>query len=262
MHRHLRPHVIAFYVFARAADDLADDPGLTPAEKIDRLNAFDTALLRGSAAPELAPANGLRNSLEQTGVSNRHARDLLSAFRQDAGQARYPTIESLIDYCDRSAAPVGRYLLELHGEDPATLTISDPLCNALQIINHLQDCQDDFRQMNRVYLPTTWLQAAGVDETALDASVTAPGLRRVLDQCLDTCDRLLQQAAPFPARLCSRRLGAESAVIMALARRLVADLRAGDPLRDRITLSRSAAAMIAISAATGFGWQLIARRQA
>lgn len=260
--RHLRPHVAAFYAFARAADDLADDPHLIPAEKIDRLNAFEAALHQGSATPELAPANSLRNSLQQTGVSSRHARDLLDAFRQDAEQARYPSIESLIDYCDRSAAPVGRYLLELHGEDPAMLTVSDPLCNALQIINHLQDCQDDFRRMNRVYLPTSWLQAAGIDEAALDQSVTSPALRQVLDQCLDTCDGLLLQAAPFPARLRSRRLGAESVVIMALARRLVADLRAGDPLRDRITLTKPVAALIAISAVTGFGWRAIAGRLA
>lgn len=260
--RHLRPHVAAFYGFARSADDIADDPDLPAVEKVERLDAFENALLRGSAAPELAPADHLHHSLAKTGVSNRHGRDLLSAFRQDVGQTRYPTIEALIDYCNRSAAPVGRYLLELHGEEPAMLTISDPLCNALQIINHMQDCQDDFRQMDRVYLPTDWLQAAGIDEAALDAAATPPALRRVLDQCLDTCEGLLLQAAPFPGRLRSHRLGAESAVILALAKRLVADLRAGDPLRDRIVLSRPVAAMVAVSAATGFGLRLISGRRA
>jgi len=262
--RRLRPHVAAFYAFARSADDIADDPDATPTQKLERLDAFANALTHGSNDPALAlaPALRLRESLRQTGVRDRHAHDLLSAFRQDATQTRHATMEALIDYCDRSAAPVGRYLLELHGEDPARLTIADPLCNALQIINHLQDCQDDFRRMNRVYLPTDWLQAAAIDPSALDQPSTSPALRRVLDQCLDTCDDLLRQASPFPARLRSRRLGAESAVILALAKRLVADLRAGDPLRHRIALSKATAARIALFAAAGFGLRQVAGRTA
>ncbi|MDF1721879.1 MAG: squalene synthase HpnC [Minwuia sp.] len=259
--RRLRPHVAAFYVFARAADDIADDPELAPAEKIERLDACETALTTGGDLSGQPSAIRLRESLQQTGVSSAHARALLNAFRQDARQARYAAMADLIDYCDRSAAPVGRYLLELHGEDPSKLNLADPLCAALQIINHLQDCQDDFRQMNRVYLPTTWMHESGIDETALDAAETSPALRRVLDRCLDTCDTLLSQAASFPTRLQSRRLGAESAVIMALAHQLVAALRAGDPLRDRITLSRPRSAWIAVTAVSRFGLQILGGRR-
>ncbi len=263
MPRHLRPHVLAFHDFARFADDIADADDSPAAARIAHLDALGRALADGGGTgSEILPAQRLRQSLRQTGVSDRHAHDLLSAFRQDAGQNRYATMDDLLDYCDRSAAPVGRFLLELHGQDPADLTLADPLCNALQIINHLQDCQADYRRMNRVYLPTEWLHAAGADVTALDAPATSPALRAVLDRCLDTCTALLQQAEPFPARLDSRRLGAESAVIMALARRLVADLRAGDPLRHRITLSRPTAAWIALKAVIGFGARLITGHRA
>ena len=149
----VRPHVAAFYAFARAIDDVADNPEIAPQAKVDRLDGFDKALMGLNDDPAFEKAHIIRSSLIYTGVPIQHCRDLISAFKQDAVKSRYDNWDDLIDYCDRSAAPVGRYLLDLHGVSKDLYPASDALCNALQVINHLQDCQEDYREMDRVYLP-------------------------------------------------------------------------------------------------------------
>jgi squalene synthase HpnC len=234
--RRLRPHVMRYYAFARAADDIADNPGLAPDEKVRRLDVFEAGLATGATTPEVAVR--LRDSLAETGVPDRHARDLLVAFRQDATKLRYAGWGELMEYCAVSAHPVGRYLLDLHGEGAATHAPGDALCAALQVLNHLQDCGEDRRDLDRVYLPGDWMTGAGIDVTALDAPVASPGLRRVLDRCLDGCDALLDGAAPLAGMIRARRLGAEVAVIQRLARRLAARLRREDPLAGRVKHSK------------------------
>ncbi|MFQ5566344.1 MAG: squalene synthase HpnC [Paracoccaceae bacterium] len=234
--RRLRPHVMRYYAFARAADDIADNPELAPDEKVRRLDAFEAGLAAGAVAPEAAVR--LRDSLAETGVPDRHARDLLVAFRQDATKLRYADWGELMDYCAVSAHPVGRYVLDLHGEDAATHDPNDALCAALQVLNHLQDCGDDRRSLDRVYLPGDWMAEAGIDVAALDAPAASPALRRVLDRCLDGCDRLLDRSEPLAEMIRARRLGAEVAVIQRLARRLAARLRREDPLAGRVGHSK------------------------
>jgi len=180
----------------------------------------------------------LRDSLAETGVPDRHARDLLVAFRQDATKLRYADWGELMDYCAVSAHPVGRYLLDLHGEDAATHVPGDALCAALQVLNHLQDCGEDRRDLDRVYLPGNWMAGAGIGVAALDAPAASPGLRRVLDRCLDGCDALLERSEPLAGMIRARRLGAEVAVIQRLARRLAARLRREDPLAGRVKHSK------------------------
>jgi len=243
--RALRPHVACFYNFARAADDIADDAALTSADRLARLEAFEAALVHGASDIELVAPDRLRDSLRQTGVTNTHARDLLQAFRLDAVKTRYDSWDDLMAYCRLSAAPVGRYLLDLHGENRAHYRYADPLCNVLQVINHLQDCQADYRTMDRVYLPQDWLVAAGITVDALDRPITAPALRHVLDQCLDGCDGLMEMAGQLAGQITSRRLGAESAVIAALARSLLLRLRRHDPLVRRVALSKPRMGLIA-----------------
>lgn len=232
--RSLRPHVAVFYAFARAADDIADNPDLSSDEKTRRLDLFEAGL----DGPGLEKPNRLRESLIERGVTDRHARDLLDAFRQDAVKSRYANWDELIGYCELSANPVGRYLMDLHGEDPALWVPSDALCTVLQILNHLQDCQKDYRGMDRVYLPGEFLSAEGLKVNVLDAEASPPGLRRVIDQCLDRCDALICAAKNRPARPRSRRLHAEMAVISSLATRLAARLRRDDPLARRVKLSK------------------------
>ncbi|NNE21073.1 MAG: squalene synthase HpnC [Rhizobiales bacterium] len=236
----LRPHVAVYYAFARAADDIADNPALEPRDKVDRLEAFDRAVTGQDDAddPALAKAHAVRRSFLQTGVHLDHARDLLSAFKQDAVKTRYNSWDDVIDYCNRSAAPVGRFLLELHGEDRAGFAWSDQLCNALQVLNHLQDCADDYNQMNRVYLPGDWMAENNVTVDDLKASQSSSGLRRVIDRCLEETDKLVNDAEKLPGNLTNRRLAMESAVIVRIARKLTTKLKRQDPVKMRVELSK------------------------
>jgi squalene synthase HpnC len=236
--RPLRPHVAAYYAFARAIDDIADNPELAPEEKLVRLDAMDRGLCEDTSDPELAKAAALRRSLLATGVDFAHARDLVSAFRQDAVKGRYDDWADLMGYCDRSAAPVGRFLLELHGEDRRHFTFSDALCNALQVINHLQDCADDYGNLDRVYLPLQWLTQEGETVEALARPHASRGLRRVLDRCLAHTGQLMTEADRLPGVLKSRRLAMESAIIVAIAHKLIAELARRDPLAERVELTR------------------------
>ena len=244
LRRDLRPHVMRFYAFARAADDVADDPALPPAERLRRLDAFEAALAGG---PGPAEGAALRRSLAETGVSDAHARGLLTAFRRDATEGRCADWAALADYCAHSAHPVGRHMLDLHGEGPGARDPSDALTAALQILNHLQDLGPDRRRLDRVYLPLDWMAEAGAPLADLDAGAASPALRSVIDRALDACDDLLARAAPLPRRVRSPRLAGECAAIGRLARRLAARLRRSDPLAARVSLSRADFAAAALA---------------
>ena len=236
----LRPHVAIFYDFARGADDIADNPDLPPEEKVARLAGFEDALLgRETENPAFGKAHRMRESLAETGVAPRHCADLLAAFKQDATKLRYRDWDDLIGYCTLSAASVGRYMLDLHGGSRHGYGPSDALCMGLQIINHLQDCQDDYRRLNRVYLPIAWMEEAGAVVEDLDTPTTSPALRKVLDRTLDGVEALLTQARPMPGGVRNRRLAMESAGILAIAKRLTALLRRRDPLARRVELSKA-----------------------
>lgn len=235
----LRPHVAAFYALARATDDIADNPDLSPEEKIARLDRFERAIA-GEAPddPAVAKAREAARSAAEAGVSVRHSVDLLHAFKQDAVKTRYADWRELMGYCALSASPVGRFLLDLHGEDPAKYRYSDPLCDVLQVLNHLQDLRDDYRALDRVYLPQDWMAEAGTTVEDIEAERASPGLRRVIDRCLDGCEDLMTEARRLPSALDDRRLAMESAVIVRLADRLLKLLRRGDPIAGRVALTK------------------------
>ncbi|MEE8334270.1 MAG: squalene synthase HpnC [Alphaproteobacteria bacterium] len=236
----LRPHVHAFYLCVRAADDVADAPDLTAARKTELLTAFD-AVLRGEAAPDeiTAPARTHRGSALATDVTVEHARNLLQAFMMDVTKLRYRNWSELINYCRYSAAPVGRYLVDLHGESDAPKRGTDALCIALQILNHLQDCKDDFLALDRVYIPEDYLREAGTSVAALGDEHASPAMRAVLDRVLDRTDELIIQARTAPPLIQNLGLRLETAVITAIAARLSAKLRRQDPLARRVELSKA-----------------------
>ncbi|MCC6469788.1 MAG: squalene synthase HpnC [Alphaproteobacteria bacterium] len=238
--KRLRPHVAVFYAFARAADDIGDDPHLPADEKIRRLDAFEDVLLgRREPEPGLEKPWRIRQSLIQCGVTTDHCRDLLHAFKRDATYLRYKDWNDLrFGYCRLSASPVGRYLLDLHGEDRAGWPASDALCDALQVLNHLQDCQKDYRDLDRVYLPQDWMQANGVTVADLNRPALAPGMRRVIDLCLDATAGLMVEARRLPGLLKSKHLAMESAVIVRIADKLTGELRRRDPIATRVQLSK------------------------
>lgn len=234
----LRPHIHAFYTFARNGDDIADSPVLAAADKVARLDAMEDVLLgrRDDGSPS---ALRLRASLAETGVTARHGVELLVAFRRDATKRRYASWEELLDYCRYSAMPVGRHVLDLHGEDRATWEPSDALCTVLQVLNHLQDGRKDLASLDRCYLPADLLAEAGAEVPDLLGAAGTPGLRRVFDGLLDRCDALNHAARALPRRTRDRRLRLETAVIVGLSHRLAARLRRGDPVATRVKLTRT-----------------------
>ncbi len=249
---HLRPHVSRFYAFARAIDDIADNSNLEAGDKIERLNAMEAALNgEPGYASGFDKCHALRESLEATSVTRRHACDLVAAFRQDAVKLRYKDWQELLGYCELSANPVGRYLLDLHGEDTSGYVYSDALCTVLQILNHLQDCGDDYQNLDRVYLSTDWMDEEGVSVTDLANDNLNDGMRAIIDRTLEGVRDLLPQADLLPAALTSRHLAMESAVIVRLAHRLEQRLEVGDPLAKRVAVSRLDFARAGIAGAIG-----------
>jgi squalene synthase HpnC len=252
----LRPHVHAFYRFARMGDDIADNPALEPEDKIRRLTLMQDVLLDQSRE-DIPEGAALRHSLEATFVSPKHACDLLTAFKMDATKQRYADWDELMTYCRYSASPVGRYLLDLHGEDPAGWFASDALCNALQVINHLQDVQVDFLEMDRVYAPLDHLSACGAEVGHLRGKIASPGLRKAIDRLLDETDTLMIDARQLPKVLKDFRLRAESATIVRLADRMIASLRRRDPLAERVKPSKRD---FLFSGLEGIGWAMMVGR--
>jgi farnesyl-diphosphate farnesyltransferase len=236
--RDLRTHVHAFYRFARNADDIADNPALTADDKVRRLDRM-AAILDGAPGKDSPAASAMRESLVDRRLSAQHCHDVLHAFRLDATKLRYRDWDELMGYCRYSAAPVGRQLLDLHGESRQTWPFSDALCAALQVLNHLQDCVADYRLLDRVYLPTTELAAHGIGVEALAGDRSSPGLRHVLDSLLDRTTALIATARGLPSQVCSSGLRHESAVIVELAARLSCRFRRGDPLAGRVKLHKS-----------------------
>lgn len=232
----VRAKATAFYRYARAADDIADNPTLAPEEKLARLDALDAALSGRTAGASAAVALALRTALGGASPLLEHASQLLQAFRRDAVSNHCRDWGDLMAYCRFSAAPVGRFLLDLHGEAAATHGPGDALCAALQVLNHLQDCGDDYEALGRVYVPRDWLLGVGLTNRVFEGDVSPPPLRAVLDRVLDGVDGLLDLAAPLPALVRDRRLRLEVSVILTVAERLAALLRTRDPLAVRVAL--------------------------
>lgn len=247
--RHRAP-ILAFYRFARAADDVADHPSLMPDEKLALLDGLEAALTgRGPADPEAEP---LRLALADRGLSTRHAGDLLEAFRLDARKTRYADWSGLMAYCSLSAMPVGRFVLDVHGEDPdATWPLSDAICAALQVINHLQDCAKDFRGLDRVYLPLDRLAAHGAAVEALGAERATPGLRACLAELAERSAGLLREGASLPYLVADTRLALEIAAIHKLAVTLAEGLKHRDPLSERVHLGGAGFALTALAGVAG-----------
>jgi len=247
----LRTVVAAYYRVARGADDIADAPHLDTAEKLRRLDTID-ANLSGRISDD-SDAVALRELFAARGLTIEHARHLLQAFKADAANRQCRSWSDLLAYCRFSAAPVGRFLLELHGVPKSAWPASDALCSALQILNHLQDCQEDWRELQRLYIPSDWLRENGLPPEALLASSTSPAMRRVINRVLDGVAQLNTLAATLPRQIPDRRLRMEATAILFISRRLARRLRRYDPLAFRVELPAvEKAAMLLWGAIRGF----------
>ena len=232
--KRFRAPVMVFYRFARVADDVADHPTAPTAEKLALLEQMRASVVGESdASPE---GVALRATLAERGLTNQHALDLLEAFRRDVSKLRYADWGELMNYCRYSAMPVGRFVLDVHGESKDTWPANDALCAALQIVNHLQDCAKDFRELNRVYLPRDALGDIPVE--TLSQSQSPPDLRAVLVSLAGRTQALLDRSRPFAGQIRNRRLSLDVSVIQTLAEDLTKRLLTRDPLKDRVHHSR------------------------
>ena len=193
----IRPHVAAVYAFARGADDIADTT--RPAqERLDRLDEWEEKLV--SAQKGVADSDvfiALSHTLQQFDLPLQPFLDLLSAFKQDVTVLRYPNYEALLDYCRRSADPVGRIVLMLHGiRDEEAFRASDAICTALQIANHLQDVKED-AERGIIYMPQDEMKRFAVSEDDLLADAATPQLRAFLVFQIKRTKRLFKQGLPL-----------------------------------------------------------------
>jgi squalene synthase HpnC len=229
--------ILAFYEFVRVADDIADHASLKPDDKLAQLDRLEQNLLGNGE--DNREAVRLRSALAERSLPPRHAQDLLTAFRMDVTKLRYKDWDDLIGYCTYSAMPVGRFVLDVHGESRATWAANDALCAALQINNHLQDCGKDFRELNRVYIPLDAFAVAGATAEELGAERASPMLLRCIHDLAARNERLLHEGKPFSGQIENARLAHEVAVIHTYARHIVALLQARDPLSERVHLSKA-----------------------
>jgi squalene synthase HpnC len=241
--QHRRP-ILAFYEFVRIADDIADHPGLPPEEKIAHLDRMEESLL-GRGDGNQAGIK-LRAVLAEYKLSPQHAQDLLRAFRQDATKLRYKDWDDLIDYCRYSAMPVGRFVLDVHGESRATWPASDNVCAVLQIINHIQDCVKDYKSLDRVYVPLDAFAASGSRVEDLDKPRSTPQLLTALHGLADRTGAMLEEGRMLPMQIKDRRLSLEIAAIVHLARHFVHLLRTRDPLSENVRLGKFGVAGIGL----------------
>jgi squalene synthase HpnC len=244
-----RSTVLAFYRVARMADDVADHPDAPPTDKLVRLAAIEASLI--GADDSVAQAVALRRVLQQRGLTSRHMLDLLEAFRRDVTKNRYADWDDLMDYCRYSAAPVGRFVLDVHGEPTSLWAASDALCAALQVINHLQDCAKDYRDLDRVYVPLDTLREAGLGVEALGAARASPALAGVIADVARRTRLLLEIARSLAGQVADLRLCLEIAVIQRLAESLDDRLLRRDPLSERVHHRAPEALGLALAAVGG-----------
>jgi hydroxysqualene synthase len=257
--RHRGP-ILAFYNFVRTADDIADHATLPPEEKLRLLDRLGAGLVGGNN--DDAAAVKLREALAERALSPGHAQDLLAAFKLDVTKLRYRDWDDLISYCSLSAMPVGRFVLDVHGESRSTWAANDALCAALQIINHLQDCKDDYRNLDRVYVPLDLLAAHGIGVEALGEPLASPPLLAALHSLAQRTGQLLAESDVFPLLINDRRLALEVSVINTLAHRITRLLVARDPLCDRVHLSKPAIAGLTLTAIVGGAFRRMGGRAA
>ena len=238
--KELRPLVNHYYAFARYCDDIADNPDLSSEEKLAQLREisdifYGVKKYRGS---KLAFAARLKNDFLRENLDFSLAGDLLIAFRKDAESGDCQTWGELIRYCQYSAAPVGRFMLALHNENPITYQPAASLCAALQIVNHLQDIKYDCLKLGRVYLPVEWMAEYGVSRADLVAGQTCPSLRKLIAHMAELVAGQIKEGAILPSLIRNRRLRYQVCIILSLTNIMLQKIKRGDVLRHEIRLSR------------------------
>lgn len=227
--RHLREPVGAIYAFARSADDIADEGGLSATERLQQLDAYRRELENiASGNPTAEPIFlRLRQAIAGHELPLQPFHDLLDAFGQDVVKTRYANFAELMAYCRRSADPVGRLLLRLYrAESPRQLAWSDHICSSLQLINHWQDVAVDWRK-GRIYLPREDLLRFGVSENQIADGAADNNWRALLRFQVDRARAMMMAGSPL-GRSLPGRIGLELRLIIAGGLRILEKIEAVD----------------------------------
>ncbi len=241
---HLRKPIEAIYAFARSADDFADEGNLSPAERLNLLNGYSAQLklIISGNDPEEELFARLARVIAEHSLPISLFEDLLDAFKQDVTKFRYETYAELLDYCRRSANPIGRMMLHLYRKtSPENLAWSDQICTALQLINHWQDVAIDFSKplCGRIYIPQEDLTAFGLSEADIAGATNCDGWKQLMKFECNRARTLLNAGKPLGHAL-PGRIGAELRAIVAGGRAILEKIEHvdGDVFRRRPQLTK------------------------
>ncbi len=238
---HLRDPIAAIYSFARTADDVADEGDATASQRLEALDTMSAALQQTLAGqpPDEPMYHALADTAQRHQLPINLFENLLSAFRQDVTQNRYANFGQLMNYCRRSANPVGRLLLHLEKQaSERNLALSDAICSALQLINFLQDIDQDYAENGRIYLPQDEMQRFGVDENAIAGRHNNPAVRSLIQFQIERAGKLLGSGSLLGTTL-PGRFGLEVRAIILGGSRILEKLHSQDNQFSRPRLSRT-----------------------
>ncbi len=227
--RNLRRPVAAIYHFARAADDIADEGNLCDQERLNQLGAFRAELDRiaKNQTPTTPLFQNLATTIRQHALPLQPFFDLLDAFSQDVVKKRYDNYGELLEYCRRSANPVGNLLLHLYNDaNEVNIAYSDSICTSLQLINFWQDVEKDYA-IGRIYLPLDEMQEYGVSEEQIANKIVDDNFRSLLEFQVDRARALMIKGAPLGSIL-KGRIGLEMRMIIAGGMRMLDKLEAAN----------------------------------
>lgn len=234
-----REAIHTFYGFARAMDNVVDNPNLVALDKEGRIQGFEAALMGKESDPDYQSGTDMHVMLKEMGLSAVHPRGLIRAFLIDIRKDRYSNWQEVVDYSLLSTAPVGRFYLDLYKESNLLWGLSDGVCVAIQVLNNIRDMGKDYKQLNRVYLPGDWMAEAEAKDAMLGEEGTNPALKQVKDKVLDKVDDLLIKAEPLISEIQNNRLALEVSILHTLIQKLSKKVRVGDVLRGDISLSKN-----------------------
>ena len=240
MTKKIRSIVRVFYFFARMADDIADHQKLSSNQKKKILLFFDNAISKSKKTNNKI-LDKMIAKFKELPSGKKYSRNLLKAFMMDASNKKYKNWNDLLYYCKFSANPVGRFVIDAVNERKNIEKIyeaSDSLCTALQIINHIQDCKKDFRQLNRVYIPDSFFRKYSLDKKTLRKSKSIENFERLKIEIVDNVLLSLRKTKLGLREIQSWRLRKETLIILNIAKRLCNLLKINDPLEKQIKLSR------------------------
>ena len=240
MTKKIRSIVRVFYFFARMADDIADHQKLSSNQKKNILLFFDNAISKSKKTNNKI-LDKMIAKFKELPSGKKYSRNLLKAFMMDASNKKYKNWNDLLYYCKFSANPVGRFVIDAVNERKNIEKIyeaSDNLCTALQIINHIQDCKKDFKELNRVYIPESFFKKYSLDKKILRKSKSEENFERLKIEIIDNVLTSLRKTKLGLREIQSWRLRKETLIILNIAKRLCNLLKINDPLEKQIKLSR------------------------